>query len=607
MTDGRWSPEDAYWGYRQFWREELRRIQSEEALIVDLLGSLNAVRSALLDRVAFASKTWDIRTAQMMLSEIERLMGYWAAVQTTDLVRAMEQAWDSGASQTTGVLYAAGLQVSVAPFISRTMLDLATRTVPVLVTGITKDVSAALGRELRRSVMAEEGPLQFMQRIGGPLPLTPAGDGPAIQTGPFAGMAASPGVYQPPPRLRLPATGTFPTAYHRAEAIYRTEIGRLASMANQATLGEVARLVPGMQKRWSSILDPRSRPEHKAAHGQTVAWDQPFTVGYEELMYPRDPRGSAGNVINCFPGDTLVSGASVEAGYRRWYEGELVEIATASGLHLAGTPNHPVLTRGGWAPLGSLQEGDEVIGRRVGDLVRPVEPQVVDVPAPIEQVFGSLTEMGLSHRVVGSTVDFHGDGSDREVEVVRVNSLLGRGAYPSGAEQVGNDGLDRLLDAPGMLQSQGPGVAPGGDGGDGVSLAPAGSVGLGGQLTALVGTHPTHPDRVGLPDPADWDAMGEQESANRGAADAEALRDGLLRLPFEVGPDQVVSVERRQFAGHVYNLQTVSGWYIGNGIVVHNCRCASLPWNDAWLAFGAKPPEHDAFRPWLPDSEYQSQ
>ena len=31
---------------------------------------------------------------------------------------------------------------------------------------------------------------------------------------------------------------------------------------------------------------------------------------------------------------------------------------------------------------------------------------------------------------------------------------------------------------------------------------------------------------------------------------------------------------RTEFAGFVYNLETGPGWYVANGIVAHNCRCA---------------------------------
>ena len=47
----------------------------------------------------------------------------------------------------------------------------------------------------------------------------------------------------------------------------------------------------------------------------------------------------------CFPAGTLVSGPAALGASARWYEGELVEIVTAAGHQLAGTPNHPILTR----------------------------------------------------------------------------------------------------------------------------------------------------------------------------------------------------------------------------------------------------------------------
>lgn len=54
-----------------------------------------------------------------------------------------------------------------------------------------------------------------------------------------------------------------------------------------------------LKKTWVAILDSKTRPEHVAADFQQVALNQPFLVGGEYLMHPRDPNGSAGNVINC--------------------------------------------------------------------------------------------------------------------------------------------------------------------------------------------------------------------------------------------------------------------------------------------------------------------
>jgi hypothetical protein len=52
-------------------------------------------------------------------------------------------------------------------------------------------------------------------------------------------------------------------------------------------------------KIWVSSLDDRTRPSHRAAHGQRVPFSESFTVGGELLDFPGDPSGSPGEVNNC--------------------------------------------------------------------------------------------------------------------------------------------------------------------------------------------------------------------------------------------------------------------------------------------------------------------
>lgn len=47
----------------------------------------------------------------------------------------------------------------------------------------------------------------------------------------------------------------------------------------------------------------------------------------------------------------------------------------------------------------------------------------------------------------------------------------------------------------------------------------------------------------------------------------------------QVEADRILHVDRVRFSGHVYNLQTVTGWYEAAGIITHNCRCTILPVN----------------------------
>jgi uncharacterized protein with gpF-like domain len=52
-------------------------------------------------------------------------------------------------------------------------------------------------------------------------------------------------------------------------------------------------------KKWVTKHDDKVRKTHAAADGQTVPLNAPFVVGGQLLMFPGDPRGSAGETINC--------------------------------------------------------------------------------------------------------------------------------------------------------------------------------------------------------------------------------------------------------------------------------------------------------------------
>ena len=53
-------------------------------------------------------------------------------------------------------------------------------------------------------------------------------------------------------------------------------------------------------REWVSALIPnRTRVEHELAHGQRRGLREAFEVGPDLLMYPGDPSGSVGNIVNC--------------------------------------------------------------------------------------------------------------------------------------------------------------------------------------------------------------------------------------------------------------------------------------------------------------------
>lgn len=82
----------------------------------------------------------------------------------------------------------------------------------------------------------------------------------------------------------------------RAAVIARTETHTASQWAQVTAIRDT-----GLQlrKEWVAAADERTRVDHSIANGQIVGQNEKFVVGGEELEFPGDPAGSAGNVINC--------------------------------------------------------------------------------------------------------------------------------------------------------------------------------------------------------------------------------------------------------------------------------------------------------------------
>lgn len=350
-------------------------------------------------------------------------------------------------------------------------------------------------------------------------------------------------------------------------------------------------------------------------------------LGYGRGVYPANQVPPIPTHPRCFPAGVMVSGPKAIASTERWYEGDLVHIVTAGGLQLPVTPNHPILTPQGWVAAGLLQEGDDVVcdcfSQGVAIQVHPHEQQI---PALIEDVARSLGgALSMSTvRMPTTTVDFHGDGMDREVCVVRTDGLLDSRlnatvSQPSLNQQLAGAGVE-LFDFP-RDRSLAPHF-------EAVGLPPLGSVSglrvckvlFGAALSnhELVGFRdtPNHHSRVnealsdgsatyperdsqavfGLSGQISggdvWERTGVDAPALAGKTPARAQHPATsefvthalradagaptARRKVDAGfieEDRIIKIERRKFAGHVYNLETGTGWYRANGIIVHNCRC----------------------------------
>lgn len=93
-----------------------------------------------------------------------------------------------------------------------------------------------------------------------------------------------------------------PHTRKQARVVVRTETVRASNAAAELVAMRSEYI---LDKEWISAHDdrvrrpPKSKFDHWDLDGQIVPWYRPFFSGGEELMFPGDPNGSAGNVIQC--------------------------------------------------------------------------------------------------------------------------------------------------------------------------------------------------------------------------------------------------------------------------------------------------------------------
>lgn len=152
----------------------------------------------------------------------------------------------------------------------------------------------------------------------------------------------------------------------------------------------------------------------------------------ESMWLESHPRFWAERIVRteCLLGDTLVSGAVVNAALRRWYDGNVVEIVTEGGRKFTTTPNHPMLTRRSWVHAGELNEGDYLVcycGEK--HFGTSGDEHVTAPPTTIAEIFDSLSAVGVGERRRTAEPDFHGDGRNGYVDILRPHRVLEVGSF----------------------------------------------------------------------------------------------------------------------------------------------------------------------------------
>lgn len=312
--------------------------------------------------------------------------------------------------------------------------------------------------------------------------------------------------------------------------------------------------------------------------------------------------------INCLPGDSLVTpGGAITGASKRWVDAELIDIRTASGRELSATPNHPILTDRGWVAAQFVNEADRVICIARAEAALGGVGYDENVKASIHDLAEAafVSSAMIAMPVPVTAPDFHGDGVDSEVATVATNGRLlseglTGGAQPSSEPMLAS--ADKCLGAaasdlpldfgvgPDAATRCGVGRLEHAVAGDSIGAAPTLNH-LSADGLALIDAAPANTGGVLA---ASEHASRAQHAVNGTWADAEIFRDLTRAGSGEVEFDQVVSVGRRPFSGHVYNLETATGWYSAGGIVTHNCRSVLVV-----VVVGAEPPTDQNGETWF--------
>lgn len=309
----------------------------------------------------------------------------------------------------------------------------------------------------------------------------------------------------------------------------------------------------------------------------------------------------------CLPADSLVSPRGrVKSVSKRWFDGDVFIIHTASGKELTCTPNHPVLTDRGFIDADSLNVGDKVINDTIGKGEPVTNGNNIDKPTPIHKIVESFLNSGkVSTRPVPNpSVDLNGYRADRKVGIIGSNRFLGSGIKSMFDKSIMNS--EFIFGDISAIQS--------------FFLKGLGSLALffHRNISTLTGfmsrldllfaflfRHIRPDDLSSLAGSSNFDSVLFKPFTDSAPTNIEFFRQSLLRhagiverddfidrkvhstghndgilayqiLNGEKEPiefDEIVKIETKEYHDYVYNIETTERYYFANGVATHNCGC----------------------------------
>jgi hypothetical protein len=330
----------------------------------------------------------------------------------------------------------------------------------------------------------------------------------------------------------------------------------------------------GFQGRPDDPFTGRILPSGRELRGRLLQYGQNvLSLEFSKKLIRGGPRNIE---IRCLVGDSVLEARDIEHAYRRAYSGPLVCTYSKGARVLAGTPNHPVLTRRGWVALGEIVEGDDLVCCAFPERRGLADPNVDAPPTEASKLFDSIANAGSMERRPTRQVDFHGDGGESEVEVVETNRLLRHDGKPSHTEHQCKLFLETAGNTAGVLHGPSTRFARTDDLISGDSCSTSRVLGGPSNVGLFGATHSCETILASSRETSDRDPLPDEQPLDDLVGDTCQLCQAVSRGSLQVSVRKVDRIDRGNFHGHVFNLQTSSGWYTSSGVVTHNCYSPRL-------------------------------
>ena len=293
------------------------------------------------------------------------------------------------------------------------------------------------------------------------------------------------------------------------------------------------------------------------------------------------PMPSSDTHPNCLVPDTVVTIPRdlIVSALRAWYSGPIIELyMMGCTVPLTVTPNHMLLTPQGFAAADLLMEGDNVIYSPTFNNLPPGQPNVDGHPARIDQIFKSLSESTSMYTVSMplTTKDLHGDARfcDGNIDIVSSTSPLQNNVINASRMQFLN--TINLRGGTQVITIPFPPTTPFNQILFSAACAADGLMSGSRQSASFFRRRLRHTQKHGFTFSALLDTPIIQDFNNSIPANTKMLRDLLDRHSTIIQRRNITKVNIHPYTGPVYDLQTIPTVYVGNGIILSNCRCRLL-------------------------------